>query len=133
MLRDFKKQMERAGEWLARYRKTCMALYMTVLCLWGSVLPAFALVNPGENARTLLSSWLEPVVYLGLGVFGVLLLYKRKMTEFFAFVAVAVVAVALVFFPELIKTFIGEVIQSILGGGGEETAWRCIYETFHLV
>lgn len=133
MLVNLKKQMERAGEWLARYRKISMALYIAVLCLWGSVLPAFALVNPGENARTLLSSWLEPVVYLGLGVFGVLLLYKRKMTEFFAFVAVAVVAVALVFFPELIKTFIGEVIQSILGGGGEETAWRCIYETFHLV
>lgn len=134
MLVKLKKWSARADERLGRYQQKLMALYLAVLCMLGGVLPAYALVNPGENLRTMLDSWIQPVAYLGLGVFGVLLLYKRKMTEFFAFIAIAIVAVALVFYPELIKTFIGDVIQAILGGGGSgEAAWRCLDETFYLV
>lgn len=135
MLVKLKKWSARADERLGRYQKQLMALYLAALCMLGGVLPAYALVNPGENARTLLISWIQPVVYIGLAVFGVLLLYKRKMTEFMAFIAVAVIAVALVFYPELVKGFIGDVIQTILGGGssGDEAAWRYLDETLRLI
>ncbi|WP_461868060.1 hypothetical protein [Faecalimonas sp.] len=86
-----------------------------MLCV--SVLPigALAATNPVENGRKLVMSWLEPLVYIGLSVFGVILLAKRKFTEFFGFAGIAVIAVALVFYPESIKTFLGTIVTTLFG------------------
>lgn len=74
-----------------------------------------ATTNPAENARKLIMSWLEPVVYIGLAVFGGILLFKRKFTEFIGFAGISVIAVALVFYPENIKNFLGTIVTTLFG------------------
>lgn len=89
--------------------------FAIVMCVSAFPVGALAATNPAENARKLIVSWLEPVVYIGLMVFGVILLIKRKFTEFIGFAGISVIAVALVFYPENIKNFLGTIVTTLFG------------------
>lgn len=89
--------------------------YLTAMCWIGSTLPAFAATNPGENARTLVMGWLKPLIYLGMGVFAVLMVYKRKFAELFTFLPIVIIAVAFMFYPEVMVNFFGSIITAIFG------------------
>lgn len=109
--------LKKAGHMLWENRMLFIAgAFAIVMCV--SAFPVGALAattNPAENARKLIVSWLEPVVYIGLMVFGVILLIKRKFTEFFGFAVISVIAVALVFYPENIKNFLGSIVTTLFG------------------
>ena len=68
-------------------------------------------INPLENGRKMLSGWAEPIVYMGLTVYGITLPWKRKITEFIAFAGISLVSVMLVFYPETVKSFLGSIVQ----------------------
>lgn len=106
------KLLEKVETKVSRIRKWIAGAYAVGMCAFGFALPVFA-SNPGEAARTMVVSWLQPIVYVGMAVFGALLLFKRRFTEFFGFVAIALIAVALIFYPENIKNFLGQVVQTL--------------------
>lgn len=106
------KLLEKVETKVSRIRKWIAGAYAVGMCAFGFALPVFA-SNPGEAARTMVISWLQPIVYVGMAVFGALLLFKRRFTEFFGFVAIALIAVALIFYPENIKNFLGQVVQTL--------------------
>ena len=90
--------------------------YLSGVCFFGFAMTAYAAggeANPSEKARTLAMNWLKPVVYIGLAVFGVRFLFKKRFTEFFTFAAISVVAVLFVFYPETVVNFLGTTVQSL--------------------
>lgn len=109
------REPETGGKKLSSVRKVLTLGYLTAICWIGFTLPAFAATNPGENARTLVMGWLKPVVYLGMGIFSVVMIFKRKFSELFTFLPILLIAVALMFYPEVIVNFFGTIVTTVFG------------------
>jgi hypothetical protein len=95
-----------------RIRKLYMMVCATGFCSLAYAIPAYA-TNPVENGKVLVVSWVEPLFYIGCIAFGGMLILKRRFTELFGFVAIAVLATLLIFYPENFKNFLGTVIQAL--------------------
>ena len=92
----------------------CLAVaYAVCFSALAFSMPVFA-SNPVENARKIVvGDWLQPLIYIACGAFGILLAFKRRFTELLAFAGVVVAATLLVVYPELLVNFIGSVLQKI--------------------
>lgn len=82
----------------------CMGVLMCILT-----------TNIGQNLYDLVIGNLQPVVWIGIAVIGMILLFKRKVTEMVVFVIVAAVAVVLVFNTGGVQTWLLEIANKVLG------------------
>ncbi len=99
----------------SKLKNKAATAYLFLVCSMGPAMTAFASVNPAENARNIALGYLKPIVYIGCGVFGVILIVKRKTTELISFVIVAAIAILLIFYPDTAVNFLGGVVQQIFG------------------
>lgn len=102
---------------MARLKRWLLGVYAVCLCTISCHLTTFAAVsNPVENARGLATDWLKSCVYIALGVFGVILFVKKRFTELFTFAVIAIIAIALIFYPENMVNFFGSIVTVLFPG-----------------
>lgn len=66
-----------------------------------------------------LTQFIGPILLLGIGIIAIKFLMQRQMTQFFQFLAIAVLVGVLFFQPTVVKTiatWLGNMVQSWFGG-----------------
>lgn len=71
----------------------------------------------GESIATTIRNFVGPIVMLAVGLAALVFLFKREMTKFFQFAALAVGVAVFFFAPNFLET-VGSWVGTIFGGDG---------------
>lgn len=73
-------------------------------------------MNFGQNFLDLIIDNAGPLVTAGLIIGSVVMLYKRKLTEFIALLAAGLVSIGIIYNPTVVKDFMSEIFVRIING-----------------
>lgn len=73
-------------------------------------------MNFGQNFLDLIIDNAGPLVTAGLIIGSVVMLYKRKLTEFIALLAAGLVSFGFIYNPTVVKDFMSEIFVRIING-----------------
>lgn len=73
-------------------------------------------MNLGQNFLDLIISNAGPLVTGGLIIGSVVMLYKRKLTEFIALLAAGIVSMGIIYNPTVVKDFLSDIFVRIIQG-----------------
>lgn len=74
-------------------------------------------MNFGQNFYNWFTAQAQPIVIVLLVVVGLVLLWQRKLAEGIGFLAVAIIAIGLVWNPYGAKDALLEIFNTVVGGG----------------